>query len=120
MVDDNEIIPDAPADVDPKAKWCARCGKWKSEDEFFRKNKSGRLHGYCKLCHNQDVKHEKIRCPHCRELIVFIGLDQHDNIVKHKSELVTKLVREARAILKDKPTETRHRHRKSLKDVFDK
>lgn len=117
--DDNEVIPDPPADADPKAKWCPRCGKWKPETEFFRRGKSQRLHGYCKLCHNQNIHREKIRCPHCREQIVFLGLDKDDNIVKDKvNNVLSKLVTEARTILKDKPKETRQRQRKSLKDIF--
>jgi hypothetical protein len=82
-------------------KVCPKCQKVKPVTEFYKRGRNAKyLAGYCKACHTKAFDTEKIRCPHCKELIAFFGIDKDKKVIKQKSSILNKLRKEAKESFK--------------------
>lgn len=103
-------------------KICRRCGEWKPLVQFYKRGKNSKYYaGYCKACHTAPFKTEQIVCPHCKERIGFFGVDTKGNVVKQKSNIISKLKKELKNSTKKKRVKNQEVKKtvKSLKDIFD-
>lgn len=101
MEDDIEgRIPGTPGG---RQKYCRKCGQWKPLTEYFKRGSKSKYYaGYCKSCHSEPFRYERIVCPHCKNKIGFFGIDLHGKVVKQKSTIISKLKKELRHELKNK------------------
>ena len=86
MIDDDDYVPDAPQEP---TRHCAKCSRDLPQSEFFKRGKQQKYyHSYCKECHNSPFEWDRIVCPHCRQKIMFTGLDMHNKAVREKENLL--------------------------------
>lgn len=84
--DDEEFVPDAPSEP---TKQCVKCNRDLPLTEFFKRGKANRYyHAYCKECHNSPFEWDRIVCPHCKQKIMFTGLDMHNKKVREKANIL--------------------------------
>lgn len=117
--EDERFVPDGPNPG--REKYCHKCEKWKPLSEYFKRGKDSKYyHGYCKDCHKSPFQYDRIICPHCKNKIMFFGLDVHNKIVKQKSDFVKRLTREIKqeTTSKKKGKEPRVKTDKALKDLL--
>lgn len=94
--DDPDFVPDKL-----HGKACARCGKFKPFTEYFKRGKnSSNYHAYCKACHSDPFKYERIICPHCAAKICFFGIDPDGAVIRTKSNIIAQLRKDIKRELK--------------------
>ncbi len=117
-----EYVPDEPI----KEKFCSRCGTYKPLEQFYKRGKKSTYYaGYCKSCHTKPFKHEKIRCPHCKECITFFGVDHKGEIIKGKNDVLVKLKKQLKKEKKFKDKESKEvkevktdKPKKNVRDIL--
>lgn len=103
-------------DPPEKQKYCRRCQTWQPVTNFyFRSSTSSHRAAYCKKCHTKPFRDEKIRCPHCKKCIVFLGIDEKKNVVRSNSSFGRRIKRD----LGKKNQLTEKRKRKVKQDEND-
>ena len=94
--EDPDYVPDPP-----EGKQCAFCGKFKPLTDYHRRGKKSKYyHAYCKSCHSDPFKYERISCPNCGGRICFFAVDTNNNLIKQKSNIIAQLKKEVRRELK--------------------
>lgn len=114
--DDPDYVPDPPKDT----KWCPKCEKFKPKTEFWQRGTNAKYrHSYCKQCHSDTFKYEKIVCPHCSGRLCFFGIDKDSKVIQQKATIINKLKKDTLKESVKESKKTKKKPVKNLKDLFD-